>query len=353
VNLTTVLDQLEGKHIIIVGDAILDEYVWGDVKRISPEAPVPVLEVTAETIRFGGAANVAHNVTSLGGRVDLIGVIGDDNKSATLIRLLREAGINTEGICIDPSRPTSTKTRVIARTSYTSLSTHQQLVRIDRESKSSINASLQEQLSTAAIDRIPQADAVIFADYDKGTVSDDLIQVVLRQARQYYKPVVVDPKVENFWNYKGVTSITPNHKEAGAVLNREITDEASLIKVGEEILDRLGLDSLLITRGEQGMSLFRRAGEQGRLHVDHIPTQSREVFDVTGAGDTVVAVFTLALAAHADMLDAARLSNLAGGIVVGEVGCVAVTREKLSQAIRQVALNPDSIEEIRDDDRLP
>jgi D-beta-D-heptose 7-phosphate kinase/D-beta-D-heptose 1-phosphate adenosyltransferase len=353
VSLQAVLKRLEGKHVVIIGDVILDEYVWGDVNRISPESPVPVLEVTSETTRFGGAANVAHNVASLGGRVDLIGVIGDDSNGAALIHMLQEARINAEGVCVDSSRPTSTKTRVVARTSHTSLSTHQQLVRIDRESKTPVAPALQKQLLRAAIDRIAQADAIIFEDYDKGVVSTELIQDVLSQARQYHKPVVADAKVENFWNYKGVTSITPNHKEAGAVLNREITDEASLIKVGEEILDRLGLDSLLITRGEQGMSLFRRAGEQGRLHVDHIPTQSREVFDVTGAGDTVVAVFTLALAAHADMLDAARLSNLAGGIVVGEVGCVAVTREKLSQAIRQVALNPDSIEEIRDDDRLP
>jgi D-beta-D-heptose 7-phosphate kinase/D-beta-D-heptose 1-phosphate adenosyltransferase len=349
VNLQTLLEQLEGKHIVIIGDVILDEYVWGDVNRISPEAPVPVLEVTAETTRFGGAANVAHNVTSLGGRVDLIGVIGDDSNGTTLTRMFQNTQINIAGICIDPSRPTSTKTRVIGR--------HQQIVRIDRESKRAIDASLRHQLLEAATERIPQADAIIFEDYDKGVVSVELIQDVLSQARYYHKPVVVDPKVENFWNYKGVTSITPNHKEAGAALSRAITDEASLIGVGEEILERLALEGLLITRGESGMSLFRRErdnppsipplerGEGGifplergagrMLRVDHIPVSSpREVFDVTGAGDTVVAVFTLALAAGADMLDAARLSNLAGGVVVGEVGCVAITREALSQAIR-------------------
>jgi len=326
VNLQTLLEQLEGKHIVIIGDVILDEYVWGDVNRISPEAPVPVLEVTAETSRIGGAANVAYNVASLGGRVDLIGVIGDDSNGKTLTHKFQGAQINIAGICIDPSRPTSTKTRVIAR--------HQQIVRIDRESKRAIDASLRHQLLKVATERIPQADAIIFEDYDKGVVSVELIQDVLSQARHYHKPVVVDPKVENFWNYKGVTCITPNHKEAGAALSRAITDEASLLWVGEEILDRLALEGLLITRGESGMSLFRRERDN-RLRVDHIPVLSpREVFDVTGAGDTVVAVFTLALAAGADMLDAARLSNLAGGIVVGEVGCVAITREALSQAIR-------------------
>ena len=343
-SLQAVLKRLEGKHVVIIGDVILDEYVWGDVNRISPESPVPVLEVTSETTRFGGAANVAHNVASLGGRVDLIGVIGDDSNGAALIHMLQEARINAEGVCVDSSRPTSTKTRVVARTSHTSLSTHQQLVRIDRESKTPVAPALQKQLLRAAIDRIAQADAIIFEDYDKGVVSTELIQDVLSQARQYHKPVVADAKVENFWNYKGVTAITPNHKEAGAALKREITDEESLISVGTEILDKLDLEGVLITRGERGMSLFRR--ESGGLidpRRDHIPTQPRKVFDVTGAGDTVVAVFTLALAAQADMLDAARLSNLAGGIVVGEIGCVAVTRKQLSQAIRLGAQDENSL----------
>ncbi|MCH8290785.1 D-glycero-beta-D-manno-heptose-7-phosphate kinase [Candidatus Poribacteria bacterium] len=337
-NLQAVLKQLKGKHIVIIGDLILDEYVWGDVNRISPEAPVPVLEVTSENIRFGGAANPAHNAVSLGGRVDLIGVIGNDENGTTLVGMLQDAGINTEGICIDLSRPTSTKTRVIARTSHTSVSTHQQIVRIDRESKVPANDAVQKQLLETALDCIPCVDAIIFEDYDKGVVSAELIQAVVDRARKYQKPVVVDPKVENFWNYTKVTSITPNQKEAGTVVSQEITDESSLISVGKEILDRLEIESLLITRGEQGMSLFQRNYDE-QVRIDHIPTHAREVFDVTGAGDTVVAVFALALAAQANMLDAARLSNLAGGIVVGEVGCVAVTQEQLSQAIHLEAQN--------------
>jgi len=332
VSLQTVLDQLEGKHVVIIGDVILDEYIWGDVNRISPEAPVPVLEITSETVRFGGAANVAENIVNLSGRVDLVGVVGDDENGEKLIHMLEEVGINTDGIRIDSSRPTSTKTRVIARTSNTSTSTHQQLVRLDRESTAPVSMAVHEQLLKAALDRIPYVDAIIFEDYDKGGVSTRLIELVLRLARQYGKPVVVDPKVENFWHYKGVTSITPNHKEAGVAVNRQITDEENLTVVGEELLDRLNLEGVLITRGNQGMSLFRRAPE-GHLQVDHISTQAREVFDDTGAGDTVVAVFTLALAAKVDMLDAARLSNMAGGIVCGEVGCVAVKREQLSQCI--------------------
>ena len=331
-SLQTVLNQLEGRHVLIIGDVILDEYIWGDVNRISPEAPVPVLEIAAETTRTGGAANVAQNIVNLGGRVDLIGVVGDDNNGKTLIRMLERIGVDASGICIDVDRPTSTKTRVIARTSDTSTSTHQQLVRLDRESQAPVKTAIHERLLENALNRIPNVDAVVFEDYDKGCVSSRLIEGVLRTARQHGKPVVVDPKVENFWNYKGVTSITPNHKEAGLAVNQRISDEDSLVSVGDEILDRLNLEGLLITRGEQGMSLFRRTRD-GELRVDHIPTQAQEVFDDTGAGDTVVAVYTLALAAKADMLEAAQLSNLAGGIVCGEVGCVAVNREQLLQGI--------------------
>lgn len=336
--LQTVLDQLEGKHVLIIGDVILDEYIWGDVNRISPEAPVPVLEIASETTRTGGAANVAQNIVNLGGRVDLIGVVGDDSNGKTLIQMLEQVGIDASGICTDTDRPTSTKTRVIARTSDTSTSTHQQLVRLDRESQVPVKSAIHEQLMENALNRIPYVDAIVFEDYDKGGVSGRLIQGVLRSARQHGKPVVVDPKVENFWNYKGVTSITPNHKEAGLAVNQKIFDKDSLVSVGEEILDRLNLEGLLITRGEQGMSLFRRSRE-GELCVDHIPTQAQEVFDDTGAGDTVVAVYALALAAGADMLDAAQLSNLAGGIVCGEVGCVAVNRDQLLHGIQ-----PDSVE---------
>ena len=332
VSLQTVLDQLEGRHVLIIGDVILDEYIWGDVNRISPEAPVPVLEIASETTRTGGAANVAQNIVNLGGRVDLIGVVGDDDNGKTLIQMLERIGVDASGICIDADRPTSTKTRVIARTSDTSTSTHQQLVRLDRESQAPVKTAIHERLLENALNRIPNVDAIVFEDYDKGGVSSRLIESVLRTARQHGKPVVVDPKVENFWNYKGVTSITPNHKEAGLAVNQRISDEDSLISVGGEILDRLNLEGLLITRGEQGMSLFRRTRD-GELRVDHIPTQAQEVFDDTGAGDTVVAVYTLALAAKADMLEAAQLSNLAGGIVCGEVGCVAVNREQLLQGI--------------------
>lgn len=332
-SLQTVLDQLEGRRVLIIGDVILDEYIWGDVNRISPEAPVPVLEIVSETTRTGGAANVAQNIVNLGGQVDLIGVVGDDRNGKNLIRMLERLGIDASGICTDADRPTSTKTRVIARTSSTSTSTHQQLVRLDRESRAPVKSAIHEQLMENALSRIPHADAVVFEDYDKGGVSGRLIEGVLRAARQYGKPVVVDPKVENFWNYKGVTSITPNHKEAGLALDRKISDEDSLVSVGEEILDRLNLEGLLITRGEQGMSLFRRRHD-GELRVDHIPTQAQEVFDDTGAGDTVIAVYALALAAQADMLEAARLSNLAGGIVCGEVGCVPVSRDQLLQGIR-------------------
>jgi D-beta-D-heptose 7-phosphate kinase/D-beta-D-heptose 1-phosphate adenosyltransferase len=344
VNLKAVFAQLQGKRVMIIGDIIVDEYIWGDVNRISPEAPVPVFETYTETISCGGAANVAQNVASLGGSATLFGVIGEDRAGEKLIQMATEMNLGIAGICVDSQRPTSTKTRVIARDA-SSTSTEgmwepgQHLLRIDRESRQEIPARLRERLLFQIVSQLPASDAIVFADYDKGVVNAQLIKEVVKQAQSYGIPIIVDPKRDNFWHYEGVTAVTPNHKEAGVAVREEITDVAQLVAVGERILNRLSLKALLITRDAEGMSLFQYAAD-GSLHVKHLPPRSSAVTDVTGAGDTVVAVFTLALAAGAEFHSAAVLSSLAGGIVVGKMGCATATSEELLQAIRTAQVAP-------------
>jgi len=338
---------------MVIGDVILDEYVWGEVNRISPEAPVPVFEMLGERIGCGGAANVAQNIVSLGGNVVLVSVIGKDSDGEKLLHLLNTLDIRTTDINIDIQRPTSKKTRVIVNpnTVETSLSEldssddqilHQghHLLRIDRESKQDIAAKLKERLLHTTLSQIGECDAIVFADYDKGVVDQELIQKVVLNAKSYNIPIIVDPKRNNFLHYKGATVLTPNHKEAAAALQEEITDVSHLISVGEKILDQLSLPTLLITREEQGMSLFQR-DSNGNLQVDHLPPISQEVIDVTGAGDTVVAVFSLAITANADNRSAAELSSLAGGIVVGKMGCSTVTPEELLKAVQKFLGNSD------------
>jgi len=345
VNLKNVITQIQNKKVMIIGDIIVDEYIWGDVDRISPEAPVPVFEMAAERSGCGGAANVAQNIVSLGGKAELVGVIGKDRDGEKLIQMLKHTGVGTADICIDVQRPTSKKTRVIVSTanadllqqstsSSETLSLHQghHLLRIDRESKQEISVLIKEHLMSAIISQMAESDAIIFADYDKGVVSAELIKDVVTHAKPYGIPIIVDPKQNNFWHYQGVTALTPNHKETGAAVQQEITDMSHLIAIGEQILDQLSLKVLLITREEEGMSLFTRDSD-GTLQVEHLPAYSKEVADVTGAGDTVAAVFTLALAAQVGYRNAAQLSSLAGGVVVGKMGCATVTPEELHLAI--------------------
>ena len=322
---------------MIIGDVIVDAHIWGDVSRISPEAPVPVFEIETEKAGCGGAANVAQNIASLGGNAMLVGVIGKDREGEKLVQMLTEMNLTTTGICIDTQRPTSTKTRVIARAATTTFAAHERdaghhLLRIDRESKREISTAMQRDLVDIIGSQLPESDAIIFADYDKGVINAHLITEVMKRARPYDIPIIVDPKRNNFWHYKGVTAFTPNHKEAAAAVHAEITNVSQLLAVGEEILNRLSLEVLLITRDADGMSLFQRKPD-GSLQVEHLPPYSSIVTDVTGAGDTAVAVFTLALAANADFHSAAVLSSLAGGIAVGKMGCATVTPKELLNAI--------------------
>lgn len=315
------IDRFHKARILVVGDVMLDHYIWGTVNRISPEAPVPVVNVTRETFLLGAAANVVNNIRSIGGNVTICGVIGRDDAGRQLERMLRERQIPTDGLVVDESRPTTIKTRVIAHS--------QQVVRFDRETKDGIDREIMrlifENVHRFVDDGI---DAIIISDYCKGVVTRELVRDIVSLAGKKGLIVAVDPKVNHFGIYKGVTILTPNTKEASIGSGIEIEDENNLLKAGKTLLKRLGCDAVLITRGEHGMSLFEKGGR-----VTHIPTMAREVFDVTGAGDTVISVLTTAMAAGAEMVDAARISNFAAGIVVGIVGTATVKPDELRQRI--------------------
>lgn len=335
---THLISNFKGKRILVIGDVILDQHIRGSVSRISPEAPVPiVLQEGKSTFSPGGAANVANNLKSLGATVTLISRIGDDGEGRIFLSSLKDEGISSRGIFIDPDMPTILKTRIVAQ--------HQQVLRIDRETIAPVAGKTLLQVREFLKKQISQTDAVIISDYGKGMISCELIEEVSALARQREKIVTVDPKVEHFAYYEGVTSITPNRSEAeNAIRNIKITHRdgrklglnsdrlqslPDVERAGTQLLKFLKLDSLLITLGEQGMYIF----EKGKKSV-HIHTRVQEVFDVTGAGDTVIAVFTLALTAGAIKFEAADLANHAAGIVVGKMGAVAVTREELLEAAK-------------------
>ena len=312
-----IIQQFPKVHLLVVGDLMLDEFIWGEVSRISPEAPVPVVLEKRHSFMPGGAANVAHNIASLGAKVSLCGVTGSDESGRRLKELLQKRGILMGAIVADPKRPTTLKTRVIAH--------HQQVVRIDREEAEPLSPSLRSRLILQARKIAREADAVILEDYGKGIISPPLILSMLQEARRRKKIVSVDPKQEHFSYYKGVTVITPNRQEAYAAyaaLKGKATDRKEVSFIGKTLLKQLACQAVLVTLGEDGMCLCERSGS-----VTQIPTVAQEVFDVSGAGDTVIAALTLSLAAGASMVDAARIANVAAGIVVGKVG-VAVTDSK-------------------------
>jgi len=320
--LFNVIDRFEKTRVLVVGDVMVDHYVWGNVSRISPEAPVPVVNVTRESFLLGAAANVVNNIHTLGGNVSLCGVIGHDDAGKQLQHMLRSSGIPTDGLIVEPDRRTTIKTRVIAH--------QQQVVRFDRESKEGIGRETHRNI-LARVNALAGEglDAIVISDYCKGVVTKDVVRDIVRLARKRGIIVAVDPKISHFGIYSGVTILTPNTKEASLGSRIEIEDEASLLRAGRGLLRKLSCDAVLITRGEQGMSLFEKSGR-----ISHIPTVAREVFDVTGAGDTVISALTLAMAAGANMIDAAKLSNYAAGIVVGVVGTATVTPDQLKHRIR-------------------
>jgi len=300
---------------------MLDEYMWGTVSRISPEAPVPVVAVRSETVKVGGAGNVATNVAALGGRVSLIGLVGNDAAAERLGHELELAGVKSDGLIMDASRPTTIKSRVVAGS--------QHVVRFDRESDAPASRAIRRRVVAAVQERLPKADVLLISDYAKGLVGPGLVREVLALAARHRTPVAVDPKVQHLTLFTGVTLVAPNHHEAEAAARVSVRSEADLLRVGQILLRRLKARAVLITRGEQGMSLF----EAGKAVV-HIPTVAREVYDVTGAGDTVMGALSLALAAEADMHTAAVLANYAAGVVVGKRGTATVTRAELQRALQ-------------------
>lgn len=321
--LKSYVDQFTRARVFVVGDVIMDEFMWGVVSRISPEAPVPVVNVNRETRMLGGAANVIRNMASLGAVPVLCGVVGNDRAGDQIVSELRRMGLRVDGVVRERERPTSIKTRVVAH--------HQQVVRFDRETLRRIEAESVDQLLGFINQNIDKMDAIVISDYGKGVISDPLMTGLNRLVRSMAgTPVIisVDPKVGNFQYYQGVDVITPNHYEAGVYCGFEITDEESLLRAGTRMLHDLNCRSVLITQGEEGMTLFEKGGE-----VTHIPTVAKRVFDVTGAGDTVIGTISLGLAAGLDLKSAAILSNFAAGIVVGEVGTSAVDAAALKKAI--------------------
>jgi D-beta-D-heptose 7-phosphate kinase/D-beta-D-heptose 1-phosphate adenosyltransferase len=314
------VDRFSETEVLVVGDVMLDEFIWGRVDRISPEAPVPVVEVTRETSLLGGAANTINNIVSAGGRARLIGVVGQDRQGGQVVRMLEKLGVDASGVVRDPERPTTRKTRVVAHA--------QQVVRFDRETKKPLSEQIRNKIFAALAEAAGKVKAVIISDYGKGLVSAELIEKVHQVFTGPNRIVAVDPKVQNFHLYRRVTVITPNHHEAAQGSGIAIASEKDLVRAGHKIIQDLDCESVLITRGEQGMTLF----EKNRPPA-HIPTVAREIYDVTGAGDTVIAIMTLGRAAGLSRLESAILANFAAGIVVGEVGTSAVSAEKLKDIV--------------------
>lgn len=319
--LSKFIDRFPKTRVLVVGDVVLDHYIWGKVSRISPEAPVPVVNVTREHLLLGGAANVVNNIRALGGAVSVCGVIGRDEAGGRLLQLLHTEGIRTEGLIVDGNRPTTIKTRVIAH--------GQQVVRFDRETKERIERDTHRRIFDYVGQQVSAGlDAIVISDYCKGVVTSDLVRDIVKLAKKRQVIVSVDPKVNHFGMYTGVAILTPNISEASIGSKIEIDSERSLLKAGALLLKQLKCDAVLITRGEEGMSLFEQGGR-----VTHIPTVALEVFDVTGAGDTVIGALTLAMATGAKKVDAAKISNFAAGIVVGTVGTATVSPQQLKERI--------------------
>ncbi len=342
--LVRLLNALRGRRVGVLGDVMLDRFVWGTATRLSPEAAVPVVEFVQQSDYLGGAGNVAANLVALGARVELFGVVGNDEAGASLLSCARGLGLDVGGLLTDPSRPTTLKSRIIAR--------NQQIVRVDREVRTPLASPLEDRLIRRAKSALRQLDALVLSDYDKGTVTETVADRVLEAAQRHGVPVFVKPKWKRQFAYRGATVVVCNRAEAGFLVARALEDEDVLQQAGRALLAHFACPAVVITRGEQGMDVFTQ--EDRSSH--HIPAIGREllsyrsvgqsplqhrsagrqVFDVTGAGDTVLATLALASAAGARVHEAAHLANLAAGIVVGKLGTATVTREELRALLREL-----------------
>jgi len=318
------LSQVSGKKVLVVGDLMIDEYIWGAVERISPEAPVPVVGVKSETLRLGGAANVANNILALGGAVELCGVVGDDQMGRWLLSDLENKGVGTRGVVTVHRRPTTVKTRVIAH--------DQQVVRVDKEVTTPVDRSDERVLLGSAGSFLGDCGCVVISDYAKGVATATLIRDLISMAREAGVPVAVDPKVIHFSTYKNVTVLTPNLLETAAGSGMIIDSIEALLEAGRKIIEKLRCKYLIITRGDQGMTLF-----EGLDTVTHIPADSHRVYDVTGAGDTVISTLSLAMANGLSLMEAAYLANVAAGVVVGELGTVPISLERIGDRLKFLA----------------
>lgn len=315
------ISKFDRCNILVVGDLMVDEYLWGDVERISPEAPVQVVTINDEDFSLGGSGNVVNNVVALGAKVSAVGVIGTGTDGQLLLNKLNELGVDIAGIFQDSNRPTTRKTRIIA--------SNQHVLRIDRETKESISEPTFEAITKYLEDKIPDVDVVLISDYGKGLITEALMARLIAAAQKHKKITIADPKGLDFSKYSGVSLITPNKKEAALASGIEVVDEKTLIEAGNKILQRVGIDKLLITCGKDGMVLFDRNKAPYKIRAE-----ARQVYDVSGAGDTVLAVLGLSVASGISFEDGAVLANTSAGIVVGKVGTATVSRQELSSALK-------------------
>jgi len=341
--LKRLIPRLRGKRIGVLGDLMLDRYLWGTASRLSPEAAVPIVDFVEQSECLGGAGNVAANISTLGAKVEAFGVIGNDEAGRALQECLSAANIADKGIIADSKRVTTVKTRIIAR--------HQQVVRVDHERRESLRAETQEKLLRILFSALKKLDALLLSDYDKGLITDDFADRVLSAAHQLNVPVFVKPKTSRLYAYRGARAIVCNAKEAGFYVTRSVADEKSVEEAGRALLAHFGCGAVVITRGEKGMSVFE---ESSPRHL-HIPATGfevtyarvgqpgiergatgRQVFDVTGAGDTVLSVLALAVAAGAPLADAAMLANTAAGVVVGKLGTASASLQELVHALGDI-----------------
>ncbi|MGH7896199.1 MAG: D-glycero-beta-D-manno-heptose-7-phosphate kinase [Candidatus Binatia bacterium] len=307
-------------RVLVVGDLMLDRFVWGRVERISPEAPVPVVHVTREDARPGGAGNVVSNVRALGGGAGVAGIVGRDAAGSALVRMLRALGAATDGVVVDATRPTIEKTRIIAH--------QQQVVRLDREDATAVGGAATRRVQARVLAGRHRYDVLVLSDYNKGVIGPALLEALAEAHGRRPFTWVVDPKRANFDHYRRVSLVKPNREEAAAASGVEIRDAASLQRAGERLLARWQAEAVLISRGEEGMALFKPGGV-----VEQFPTLAREVFDVTGAGDTVIATCALALAAGGSLEEATILANHAAGVAVGKIGTATVSASELRRAL--------------------
>ncbi len=315
-----IISHFSSSKVLVVGDIMVDQFIWGKVSRISPEAPVPVVEVTSETLLFGGCANVLNNIFSIGGKVAVTGIIGSDDMGRWVIRQFRKMGIDTKGIIIEQNRPTIVKTRVVAH--------HQQVVRFDRENKNPVDSDNIQIILEYIETMRDELGAIIVSDYNKGIITKKLIDGVRDVIAGRNIILCVDPKQNDFSFYRGCDIITPNHHEAGRALGVDLLNEEDILRGGRDLLEKYDFKAVLITRGEEGMTLFERNKD-----ITSIPTVAKEIFDVTGAGDTVIGVLALCVAAGASFREAAAMANHAAGIVVGKVGTAAVSQDELKRVL--------------------